>query len=437
MSQESKLSDRGDKSGSSIQSVKLERQPRDGKIPQQVWRIGIMMMLMNISFVMVYSFSGLYLKHVIGVTTMDIGVLEGVCETISHSMKLISGMLSDFFRKRKGIIVFGYVFSVVSKPLMAVSTCFGLVFAAKMLERFGNGIQASPRDAIIADVAPRKKIGESYGLKRSLAYLGSFLGGICAIVAMTVTNDNYRLVFTISTVPAVAAFLIMTFCVKEPKRFDHPAISSEAPLPSPKVNPKFSFSNLKYLGRSFWLLMAVDFIFMIARMNETFLILRINDGFGVAERFSPLVMIMVNFGTTLASYPIGILGDKFNRVKILLAGVAFLVLADITMFSASSRAVMFTGILFWGIQLGATQNIFVSLIAENVPEYLRGTGFGIFWIVNAFSSFWADTLAGYVAHTFSLGHIFVSSGIIGLLALVMLAMVIHIMDHPRRKRVIL
>lgn len=407
------------------------RQPRDGKISVTVWQIGFMMMLMNISFVMVYSFSGVYLKHILGASVIGIGVLEGLCETISHAMKLFSGMLSDFFRKRKGIMIVGYIFSIISRPLLAISDSFAMVFSARMMERFGNGVQASPRDAIVADVAPRKKIGASYGLKRSLAYAGSLLGAIFGIIAMDLTNNNYQMVFAIASIPAIIAFLILLFCVKEPKRFDHPAISSQAPMPTPKLKQKFSLSNFKYLGNTFWILMLINFVFMIARMNETFIILRANEGFGVVEKYAPIIMLIFNLGTSIASYPIGLLGDKFNRTKVLFIGIVFIVLADIIMFSAATLITMGIGIIFWGLQYGATQNIFVSLIAEKVPEDLRGTGFGVYWLVNAISAFIADTTAGYVAHHFSLNHIFVSSGIIALIALIMLTSFMHTLSSRK------
>ena len=410
-----------------------EIRQRDGKISITVWQIGFMMMLMNISFVMVYSYSGLYLKHILGASVIGIGILEGLCETISHAMKLFSGMLSDFFRRRKGIMIFGYIFSVVSKPLIAFADSFALVFSSRMMERFGNGVTASPRDAIVADVSPRKRIGASYGLKRTLAYTGSLLGAGIGILVMHQTNSDYHFLFMVASIPAVFAFAILVFFIKEPKKSYHPAIASEAPMPSPKVKTKFSIKNFKYLGKSFWLLMAVNFIFMMARMNETFLILRTHDGFSVEDKFAPIVMIIYNFGTTIASYPIGLLGDKFDRVKVLFLGIIFLVLSDLIMFSSTSLTVMCVGLLFWGLQYGTTQNVFVSLIAEKVPEDLRGTGFGVYWIVNAVSAFIADTLAGYVAHNFSLNNIFISSGIIALGALFALSTVMHTISPSLRK----
>ncbi|MDR2074750.1 MAG: MFS transporter [Holosporales bacterium] len=407
-------------------------QQKNGKIPISVWQIGFMMMLMNISFVMVYSFSGLYLKHILGASVVGIGVLEGFCETLSHTMKLVSGMLSDFFKKRKKIMMVGYAFSVVSKPLIAISSSFAAVFSARMMERLGNGIQASPRDAIVADVAPKKKIGASYGLKRTLAYAGSLLGGVFGIIFMDLTNNNYQMVFAIASIPAVFAFLILLFLIKEPQRYEHPAITSQTPMPKPKTKQKFLLHNFKYLGKPFWILMIVNFIFMIARMNETFLILYANEGFGVIAKFAPIIMIIYNLGTSIASYPIGIIGDKFNRTKILFVGVVLIVMSDIVLFSSSTLTVMGIGILLWGLQFGTTQNIFVSLIAERVPEDLRGTGFGIYWLVNAIASFIADTLAGFVAHRFSLSHIFVSSGIIALASLTILALFMHTLS-PRVK----
>ncbi len=416
-----------------VEVPELQRQVRDGKIPVTVWQIGIMMFLMNISFVMAYSFSGLYLKHILGASAIGIGVLEGFCEMISHLMKLFSGMLSDFFRKRKGIMIFGYIFSVLSRPVLAISNSFILVFSARMMERFGNGVQASPRDAIIADVAPRKKIGASYGLKRSLAYIGSLLGGFLGIWAMKATNSNYQAVFGLASIPAAIAFILLIVFVKEPKRYEHPAITSEAPMPAPKIKTKFTFKNFKYLGMIFWLIMLVNAVFMMARMNETFLILRMNDGFHVDPMFAPIVMIVFNLGTTLSSYPIGLLGDKFDRMKLLCFGISALLIADMIMFAATTKLVMYIGILFWGIQLGSTQNVFVSLIAEKVPEDLRGTGLGVYWLVNAMAAFCADTLAGKIAHHYSLNSIFVSSGIIGIIALMVLLIVIHKISMQGRK----
>ncbi len=399
-------------------------------IPQTVWILGGMMFLINLSFVMIYSFSGIYLKTLSGVTNTWIGFLEGAAEAASFAMKLLSGMFTDYLRRRKPVMVFGYMLSVFSRPLLAVAGSFGLVFTARLMERLGNGIQATPRDAMVADVAHPKRIGASYGLKRSLGTAGSFFGAVCGILAMIWTGNNYQHVFLLASIPAVIAFMILIFVVKEPKQYDHPAVSAEIPLPVPKRRPKIHWSNLSLLGQTFWLLMVVNSIFMLSRMSETFLILHAHSNFGLENTYVPAIMMLFNAGWCAASYPVGVLADRMNRYWFLAIGIIFIVLADLILASATSLIFVFIGVAFWGIQYGVTQNIFISLIAETVPEDLRGTGFGCYYIISAISVFFADMGAGVISHHYGEAYAFIASGIVALFSLLTLVV---IMGYKQKK----
>jgi MFS family permease len=409
-----------------VSGVNPSKQP----IPRMVWTLGVVMLLINLSFVMIYSFSGVYLKTLLGVSTTLIGLLEGVAEASSYLMKLFSGMFSDYLRRRKPVMVFGYMLSVFSRPLLAMAGSFGLVFTARLMERIGNGIQATPRDAIVADVAPPKRIGASYGLKRSLGTMGSFFGAICGFLAMVWTNDNFHYVFYLACIPAFIAFALLLIFVKEPKRFDHPAVSAEAPTPAAKRRHKIQLSNFKLLGQTFWLLMLVNGIFMLARMSETFLILHARENLGLAVRYAPVVMMLFNFGWCISSYPIGAIADRMNRYVILAVGIIFIVLADLTLASATNLTVFFVGVLLWGVQYGITQNIFVSLIAETVPEDLRGTGFGCYYVISATSAFICDVCAGHISDSLGEATAFLMSAVVALFSL--LALVI-IMGYKRKR----
>lgn len=419
-----------------VNNIPQKNQYKD-PIPKTVWQIGIMMFLMNLSYVIAYSFSGLYLKHILGTATFSIAILEGLCETVSYLMKLLSGIISDWFRKRKVLMIIGYLFSVVSKPLLAFSNTFQIVLLARMMERFGNGMQASPRDAMVADVAPKHRIGASYGLKRSLAYAGSFFGGFVGIISMKLTNNDYSTVFLIASVPAFIAFAILIFFLKEPKKQNNTEVqqteviedNSKSQVEVQQTKRKFS---LKNLGTAFWAVIIVNMVFMLSRMNEQFLILRVNEGFVKDPALAPTVMIIMNLGAVLASYPCGTLGDKLNRQKLMFVSVILLILSDLVMFGASNRFTMYSGICLWGMQLGASQNVFYSLIAENVPDDLRGSGLGIYWFVNAIMAFCADTTAGKVAEMFGLKYTFISSGIFGILSLITLAFIMRHISKSKK-----
>lgn len=386
-------------------------------IPLTVWLLGAVMCLINISFVVIYSLSALYLNVSLGVSTIWIGLLEGVVEASSFVMKLCSGLVSDYLRRRKRIMVIGYFFTVISKPILALSTSFGVVFAARLFERLGNGIQATPRDAMVSDVAPAKHRGASFGLMRSLGTAGSFCGGLLGVTAMWYTNNDFQQVFWIATIPALCAFIILMLFIKEPKQHVTPE-GNIIPLKSEKR--PIHFKDIFLLGKPYWMLMIVVSIFMIARVSETLMVLHAHNNFGLEKTFAPFIMSMYNFTYCLSSYPSGRLADRFGRHIVLIFGIISLALADFFLCTATSLWGVFLGVFVWGIQMGVVHNSFVTLIADYVPEDLRGTGFGFYYLIGAISSIMAGFGGGTITHHFGVATTFLASMIVALLSLVAL-----------------
>ena len=51
----------------------------------------------------------LYLANILGVKTSIIGLIEGIAEATPHVFQPLSGYLSDYYHKRKPIIVVGQI----------------------------------------------------------------------------------------------------------------------------------------------------------------------------------------------------------------------------------------------------------------------------------------------------------------------------------------
>jgi MFS family permease len=401
-------------------------------MPRMVWILGFSMFLFNLSFVMIFPFSGLYLQ-MLGVSLVGIGFLEGLSEAASYVMKFASGMISDAFRRRKPIMMIGYFFSFMARPLMALSSGIGLFYSGKLMERFGNGIQAAPRDALVADITPASRIGSAYGLKRSLATIGSFVGAICGYLVMRAYNDDVSVVFKFACIPSTIAFILVLIFVKEPKRYEHSAVSSEVPLPAEKRRHRVKWSNLRLLGSSFWLLMLVNCIFMFARLSEQFIVLHAKENYSLLPRYAPVIFMVFNIGWCATSYPIGVIADRMNRYWLLAVGIILLVLADIILATAGNMWILYVGVLIWGFQYGITMNIFSSLIAEIIPENLRGTGFGIYYVTNAIAIFITEPLVGgWVSENFGFHNSFIVSAVIGLVALIALILIMGTRSSHRR-----
>ena len=381
------------------------------QIPFLVWILGCMMFLVNLSYIMVYSYVGIYMKS-LGVTMAWIGVVEGVAEGCSYLMKLFSGMISDYLRRRKPVMLVGYSLIVLSRIIFSYTLSFLPLFGARLVERLGNGIQSTPRDTMVADVSPSDRIGAAYGLKRTLAQAGSLVGAFCGIGAMIWMNNDYQKVFQLAAIPAIIAFMILIFFIREPVNSHHSALSSEIPLPANKPRTYMHWSNLPELGGRFWLLMILTSIFMLARFGETFLTLHAYTNFGLQAKYAPTIMLMINAGWCLAAYPIGVLADKMNRNWFLAMGIVFLILADYFLATATSLHWIYIGCFLWGIQYGVTQNIFLSLIVKTVPADLRGTGFGCYYIICAISAYFADYFAGILSEWYGEASAFSYSGVI-------------------------
>lgn len=384
-------------------------------IPTAIWGLGIAVFFVNLSSVMIRSLVPVYMKSVLGVATSWIGILEGIVEGISFLTKLLSGVFSDYLRRRKLIIIIGYALSLFSRPLMAIFSSFHAVVAAKILDRLGNGIQASPRDALVGDLSPKSIRGACYGLRISLGTAGSFFGALFGLVLMYWNNDDYQKVFWFASLPALVAVLIMVFMIREPEQNLHPK--------DKQLRKPIHLSDIPRLGRTYWMLMIVVCIFLIAQLGEAIMVLHAHQNFGLSGKNTPLILLIYNSTYSLFSYPAGRLSDKFGRYNVLALGFCCLIAGDLMLAYAWGVEIVLAGVALCGIQMAVTQSLFMSLVADSVPEDLRGTGFGMYYLICACSVVISNSSAGVIADHFGESMSFICSMVVAIIALALLLMI--------------
>lgn len=388
-------------------------QEENPSIPKEIWAIGIGVFFVNLAAVMVRGFTAVYMKS-LGVSSGWIGTIDGFNECVSFIMKMLSGVYSDYLRRRKLIIIIGYGLMLISRPIFAAASSVHAIIISRILERLGNGVQASPRDALVGDFAPKKIRGGCYGLKNSLATAGSFVGAFIGMMIMLYLND-FGMVFWWAILPASIAVFIMAVYVREPEKNVHPA--------DHKPRHPIHFSDFPRLGRQFWLIMIVVSVFLMAQLGEWIMILHAHETFGLQTVFTPTVMMMYNLTYSSMSYPAGRLSDKIGRYNSLAVGFCFLIAGDYFLAMADSLWMVFAGIGLCGAQMAVTQSIFMSLVADSVPEDLRGTGFGIFYLVCAVSVFVSNTTLGHISDSFGKPTSFLISLGIAALSLIILFLI--------------
>lgn len=379
-------------------------------IPLSIWALGSVSFLMKISSVIIFNLTPLFVTHVLGASTFVLGLLEGFIEAISLFTRIFAGILSDIIHKRKSLIAIGYILAFISRPILAVATSIGGVFLGRAFDRVGNGLDATPRDALVGDLAPPQIKGACFGLRESLSRAGSLAGSLLAIALLWLTQNNYSLVFLIGSIPPALALLVLLMYVRDPvnEKFQNK-----------KTRTKLHLKDILDLPNSFWLTLLLSGLFMVSNFSGAFLILRAEQ-MGLAIHFSPVVMLVQNAATAFTAYPIGYLSDKIGRRSMMGLGIFLVIVSNFFLAAGGSIYIVLGGVLLWGAEMGITQSILAVLLADSCPQKLRGTGFGLFHLVNGVCLILANFLAGLIWSEFSPSHMFYTSAAIAAVSSVVL-----------------
>ncbi len=379
------------------------------RIPAGVWVLGFVSMLMDISSEMIHSLLPLFMVSTLGASATAVGVIEGLAEATALIVKVFSGTLSDYLGRRKGLAMFGYGLGALSKPLFALAPSIGIVLTARLLDRVGKGIRGTPRDALIADIAPSHMRGAAFGLRQSLDTVGAFLGPLVAIALMLLWANDFRAVFWVAVIPGLAAVALLAVGLREPAQ----AVAKE------RVNP-IQRENLRRLGASYWWVVGIGAVFTLARFSEAFLVLRALQG-GVPIALVPLVMVVMNLVYALSAYPFGKLSDRMSHRKLLALGLAVLIAADLVLASNDHWGVTLAGVALWGLHMGMTQGLLAAMVAHTAPADLRGTAYGFFSLLSGIAMLAASVVAGLLWDQFGASVTFHAGAVFCVIALAGLA----------------
>ncbi|MGE4561230.1 MAG: MFS transporter, partial [Desulfobulbus sp.] len=302
--------------------------------------------------------------------------------------------------------LFGYALGASTKPLFAMAPCVGIVFLARFLDRIGKGMRGAPRDALVADIVPAEVRGAAFGLRQSLDTVGALLGPLLATGLMLLWANNFRAVFWVAVIPAVIAVLLLLLGVQEPER-----------LTERKIANPICRENLKRLSHAYWWVVGIGAMFTLARFSAAFLVLRAQQG-GIPLASIPLVLVGMNVVYAGASYPFGKLSDHVDRGALLSLGLLALIAADLVLAANAHWLTIVVGVSLWGLHMGITQGLLVTIVADTAPIDLRGTAYGIFNLVCGISMLLASTAAGLLWERFGPSFTFYAGGVFATLALI-------------------
>jgi MFS family permease len=334
-------------------------------LARNVVALGVVSFFTDASSEMIYPLLPLFITTTLGGSAVFVGAIEGTADSVSALLKLASGWLSDRTRRRKPLVVAGYLLASAVRPLVAIAQSATHVLLIRVVDRLGKGIRGAPRDALIADsVAPEMR-GRAFGFHRAADHAGAVVGPLIVFVLIAQLGIGLRTIFWLAAIPAALAVITLVVAVRE-------VPPGESPIP-PGTEP--SLAPPSRLGRRFFAYLATLLLFTLGNSTDAFLLLRATE-LGIGAALLPVLWAMLHLVKTVSSTPGGVVSDRLGRKPVIVAG--WMVYAVVYLLFGHASDAWHVWVLFaiYGVYFGLTEGVERALVVDLVPAARRGAAFG-------------------------------------------------------------
>ncbi len=384
----------------------LEPQPPDTR---NVYVFGITSLLNDTASEMAYWVLPAFLIS-LGAGPAQLGLIEGLAESVASFAKLFSGYLTDRISRRKPLVVGGYFAANAIKPLLAMATAWWHILLIRFTDRLAKGVRGAPRDVMVAESVDKDRLGSAFGLIQSLDSAGAIAGPLLALVLLA--RYGIRSVFWAAAVPGALCVLVALFGIRETKhgREDVAAGSAKPAAAKAVAGP--------LPGAFYFVLLAVT-LFSLGNSSDMFLVMRAQN-VGIPVALAPLLGLVFNVTYTLGSWPAGWCSDHFSRRWIAAAGYLIFAAVYFVFGRAPSTLVIWITMAVYGLYYALTQPVLKALVVETVGAEVRGRALGVYAFVTSVAALAASLITGELWKQYGAGVPFYFSGGLAAIAAVLL-----------------
>ena len=338
----------------------------------------------------------------LGAGPAQLGVIEGIAESVASFAKLFSGYLADRLPRRKPIVVSGYFVANLVKPILAIATSWWHVLIVRFVDRFSKGVRGTPRDVMVAESVDRSRIGSAYGLVQAMDSAGAIAGPLTALALLP--HFGLRGIFWAAAVPGLLCILVAALGIRETGRrvskensvsqTARPAIKN--PLASTTLRDSAGASTSWWhpqLPGSFYYVLVAVTLFSLGNSSDMFLVLRAQS-IGIPAKHAPLLGLVFNITYTLLSWPAGHFSDRFSRRAIAAAGYLVFAAVYFVFGLAPSTLAIWLSMASYGFFYALSTPVLKALIVETVSVPVRGRALGVYFFVTSVATLLASIITG-------------------------------------------
>jgi len=386
---------------------------KKGWLNRNVFLFGLASLFSDMGHEMATAILPIFLSVELHSAAAVLGIIEGVSDFFSSSIKTFAGWYSDKLGKRKPFMILGYVMTGVFIPAIGFATHWIHVLVARTLGWLGRGIRSPARDALLSDSVDKKTRSKSFGFERMMDTVGAIIGPVLAFFLLS--RMGIRNIFFLSAIPGFLAVIAILMVREKYKK-------------QQSSRMKF-WKTIKGMPQNFKNFLLAVSIFGIANFANTFLILRFMEvlkpsmGALAAGSIAAGLYALLNIGAAVFAYISGVLGDRFSKKFLLGMGYAIFAFYCIGFIIFPSTIVAFA-ILFLlaGVETGLIDVMERAYAADLLNQRIRGTGFGILNTVNGVGDFVSSAVAGILWTAFSYAWAFMYGAVLSIIAIAILIM---------------
>lgn len=385
-----------------------------------VW-FGVVSLLADLVYEGARSVTGPFLAS-LGASAALVGLITGVGEAFALVGRLASGPLADRTRAYWPLAIGGYVLTVVSVPLLGLTSVLWIAAGLVIAERAGKALRSPAKDVMLSHATAAIGRGRGFAVHEALDQIGAVAGPL-AVAAVLALTGSYAPAFAMLAVPGAAVIVLLLWLRR---RVPEPALYETAEPEAPGAPGSPPLSLRAQLGRGFWWYMAFTATTTVGYATFGVLSYHLVKQDLVAPAVVPLIYAGAMGADALAALAAGSLFDRVGRRVLIVVPFAAAVIPALVFTRSVTTAVV--GILLWGVVMGIQESVMRAAVADLVPAPRRGTAYGIFAVGFGAATFIGGVLAGAL-YDISIPALIVAVPIIQVAAVIVFLAAMRVKDR--------
>lgn len=344
------------------------------RFPRNVVLLSITSFLADVSGEMLMAVLP-FLLVATGASGLDVGLTGGLSEAVGNILKPVFGAIADRARRRKPLVIGGYLLAASARLGIAYSTRWEADLAFRSADRVGKGMRSAPRDAILAESVTRETRGRAFGLHRAADTAGAVVGVGLALLGIVLLDATDASIVLVGAIIGLATAVPLLFVR------DEPATPTDGKALVEPVSPRYR----AYL--------VVAALFAVGNVSYLFFVLRAREAVGGAAGAVALYLLF-NVVYAAGAYPMGTLSDRVGKPRVLAAGFLLFALAAALMALPPSLPLALAAFLVMGASFACVDGVERAFAADLAGSAARSTRLGVFQGVVGVATVFGGVAAG-------------------------------------------